>query len=388
MTMICNEPRSPQKPVSRDHSTGTQIRASAILLIILLCGIHTVHAQAIPSGAIEVKDAFLRPREVAEIPALERGQLKPEVLEPGTAVEQSGTLASLDDAEASLAVELARLDLQIAEKEHLDSQETAIAQATLEEAKQLLSQLKLDAEAATRLAAQDISIRQATRDSEVSAQELERAITARKNFSSSVADQQLSKLTLARDQDVLKLEKAQFDQSIEQIRSRSREAMVGQQQSAVQRLERTLAKVRSEHENAQLEILRLQKQVAIAEARLDRRHLKAPFSGVVVEKIRGAGEWVEPGQPVLRMIRLDVLYVEGFVSTEQVSSQSRGQKVMVECGPESSPTRTEGVLIFVSPESDSINRQVRIRAEITNPEQRLLPGEPARMWILPVLAAK
>jgi multidrug resistance efflux pump len=132
-----------------------------------------------------------------------------------------------------------------------------------------------------------------------------------------------------------------------------------------------------------MNLQRLEKQVAIAEARVDRRNLKAPFTGVVVERLKEVGEWVEPGESVMRLICMNTLNVEGFVSTQTVMPALRGQRVIVVCGDSEMQQRVEGKVVFVSPEFDSLNKQVQIRAEINNPELRLLPGQPARMWIAP-----
>lgn len=335
----------------------------------------------IPPGAIEVRDTFLRVREEARIPALEGGQIQSLNCQPGDLVSKGQLLGSLDQVEAELTLELARLEHQIALKTHSESVELPIASANLEEARELLRQTMLDAQAATLLASQDIAIRQAQRESEVSAADFERATVARKEFSSAVSDKEYARLALARDQDVLKLERARFDQNVEKLRSQSREAMVGQQGAAVRRLEQTLKKATTIHETAALELSRLEKQRAIAETRLQRRHFRAPFSGMIVEKLHTEGEWVEAGEPVLRLIQLDVLSVEGFTGTKPAASGLRGRTVVVDMGDADSVVQIQGKIVFVSPESDPINSQIRIRAEIPNPDQKLLPGQPVRMWI-------
>jgi multidrug efflux pump subunit AcrA (membrane-fusion protein) len=336
-----------------------------------------------PESSIEARDVYLRIKDAADLPALERGQLRQIVVEPGDSVEPGQLLAEFDDVEAKLNLELAKIDLEIADKQYRESATVEIARATLQEARQVLSQARLEAEATETLAATDIGIRQATRDSEVSKGDLQRAITARKEFSSSVSEQQLVKLTLVRDLDLLKLEKAKLDQTVDQLRSQSRNAIVAQQEAAVQRLEHALQKAESEHATAALNLNGLQKQVAIAEARLERRKLKAPFSGVIVERLRSEGEWAEVGESVLRIIRMDVLYVEGYVSAPLIQQSFRGHKVLVNCSDSENAGKIDGTVVFVSPEIDSVSQQVLVRAEIPNPDLQFRPGQPAKMWIAP-----
>jgi len=326
---------------------------------------------------------YFRVKESADVPALERGQLKRIQVEPGDNIATSQVLAEIDDDEAKLNLELARIDLSIAQKQHRESLAVSIANATLAEAQELLSQTKHDAEASKILASADIGIRQATKDSELSKTELERAIKAQKEFSSSVSDQHLLKLTLARDHDLLKLERSQLDQSVEKLRSQSRDAIVAQQVAAVQRLQHALSKAESESETEVLKLNSLEKQVEIAEVRLERRKLKSPFPGVVVERLKNLGEWVETGESVLRLVRMDVLSVEGYVNADLVKPEYRGSRIIVSWGTSGNTNRTEGTLVFVSPEIDSVSQQVLVRATIQNPDLLLRPGQPAQMWIAP-----
>ena len=51
----------------------------------------------------------------------------------------------------------------------------------------------------------------------------------------------------------------------------------------------------------------------LAAQKVERHQVLAPLSGMVVEIHRQRGEWVEPGDKVLRIVRLDRLRAEGFV---------------------------------------------------------------------------
>ncbi len=348
---------------------------------ICLCQI-TLSGDEQPTAAIVARDCFLRVKDQAAVPALERGQLQRIDVEPGDRVTASQILAVLDDVEASLNLELAELDLQVAEKQTAESSAVPIAAAAHEEARKLLGQVTVESHIARRTAEADISIRQAEKDRQVSQDELDRALAARAEFRSSVSDQQLAKLTLVRDQDILKLEKAQHDREIELLRSQSREMHVEQQQLAVLRLEHEVSEARTKQSVQELNLQSLRKAVDIARERLERRKLRAPLDGMVVEKLCHAGEWVEPGEPILRVIRLDQLHVEGYVDAQLVDQSCRGRKVRVTCDTRSGSVEVDGVLTFVSPEIDAVNQQVQVRAEIRNPGGSLRPGQAANMQIL------
>ncbi|MGC3972202.1 MAG: HlyD family efflux transporter periplasmic adaptor subunit [Pirellulales bacterium] len=55
-----------------------------------------------------------------------------------------------------------------------------------------------------------------------------------------------------------------------------------------------------------------------AEIDVRARRVVAPIAGEIVETFFRPGEWVEPGKPLLRMVRLDRLRLEGFVAFDAV----------------------------------------------------------------------
>lgn len=67
----------------------------------------------LPHDAVEAHDVFLRIKESAELPALERGQIKRIHAELGDNVEPGQLLVELDDVEAKLNLELAQIDLEM-----------------------------------------------------------------------------------------------------------------------------------------------------------------------------------------------------------------------------------------------------------------------------------
>ena len=50
-----------------------------------------------------------------------------------------------------------------------------------------------------------------------------------------------------------------------------------------------------------------------------RRRILAPIGGMVVDVFRRQGEWVDPGVAVLRILRIDKLRVEAFLSAREVN---------------------------------------------------------------------
>jgi multidrug efflux pump subunit AcrA (membrane-fusion protein) len=101
---------------------------------------------------------------------------------------------------------------------------------------------------------------------------------------------------------------------------------------------------------------------------------------MIVEILTQVGEWVEPGAPVLRMVYLDRLRVEGFVDAARASNDLVGQVVdiSIQLGDEQTHA-TKGKLTFVSPEVHPVNGMVRVWAEIDNEQGLFRPGLQATM---------
>src|SRR5690606_26291557 len=125
-----------------------------------------------------------------------------------------------------------------------------------------------------------------------------------------------------------------------------------------------------------------QQEREAARLSLERRKMLAPIDGVVVEVNARAGEWMEPGEKVLRVLRMDRLRAEGFIATSQLPESLVGAtaRVTVDLPGRKNFTVT-GQVVFVSPEIDPVNGQVRVWVEVDNPDLLLRPGLHAKMQI-------
>lgn len=177
---------------------------------------------------------------------------------------------------------------------------------------------------------------------------------------------------------------------------RSREAVPGAVSlTEVDRLrlvaEKADAEIRRiEHEQKTAELTTRLKEAerSLAELHLQRHRITAPIAGQVVEHFRHRGEWVEPGEQVLRLIRLDVLRAEGYLPASQASTELVGATVRLKVAASRKDAKEyDGKVVFVAPEVEPTTGQVLVRAEIENSELALRPGLRAEMVILPDAAA-
>ncbi|MFM8478155.1 MAG: HlyD family efflux transporter periplasmic adaptor subunit [Planctomycetaceae bacterium] len=391
------------------RNTGMPLLASGFLLGSTLLGSHPARNSGIEPAAVTAGAATVQPtvrilqfqclaRAAAEarVPALERGGLKSIDILPGTHVSQGKQLAALDDREAVLTVQLAERELLAARQKLESSRKVQIAEAAVEEGRQQLEEAEEQATAAELLAADESPVQLARKLEELAEDKLERARVSREQSERSVPAAEWFALQNEWDQSRIRTEAATQERSMSASRSRAARSLVEQQRAALQRLDLQLEEAQSDREDAKLQLQNLQTTLDIAQARLDRRRLTAPFDGVVVEHLKQAGEWCEAGEAVVRVLQLDPLHLEGFASADVAASLKTGQKVRGQVLTPAASAKTdntaennnfpplmlEGRLIFISPEVDALNRQVRIRAEVANPEFRLRPGENVLLNVL------
>lgn len=122
--------------------------------------------------------------------------------------------------------------------------------------------------------------------------------------------------------------------------------------------------------------------LAIAARHIERRRIVAPISGVVVQINQHQGEWVEPGETLMRILQIDRLRVEGFLDARFLGQDLTGRGVTLRTSVgERDDVEFRGVLRFVSPEVDPVDGKVRVWAEIENHDLNLRPGMRGAMII-------
>ena len=285
---------------------------------------------------------------------------------PVVAAEDNKAKAAPSTAESSAkpAIEVQSVVLRLLEEAEVPSQEagvlTSVAVREGERVKQgqLLAQIddqvaRLAADAtkakydiARAKATNDVRIRYAQKAMEVSEAELRRSTDSIERFAKSVSQSQLDVEQLTVQKNKLEAEQAMHEQEI-----------------------------------ATLEMKREESELNAARTQITRRRVVAPFDGVIVQIYARKGEWAEPGQKALRIVNVDRLKAEGFISAQDATAQVVGRSINLIVEPGGARNSFPGKIVFVSPEVDPITGQVRIWAEIDNREGRLRPGQPARMMV-------
>jgi membrane fusion protein (multidrug efflux system) len=113
--------------------------------------------------------------------------------------------------------------------------------------------------------------------------------------------------------------------------------------------------------------------VAQQQAVVDQKILRAPFAGHLGIRAVDLGQYLSAGTQVVTLQALDPLYVDFFLPQQALAHIKVDQTVAahVDTWPgENFP----GKVIAINPLVDTTSRNVQIRATLSNPDHRLLPG--------------
>lgn len=135
---------------------------------------------------------------------------------------------------------------------------------------------------------------------------------------------------------------------------------------------------------AELTVEQSRQELALVDLALRKREIVSPTAGQVVEVLRSAGEWVEPGETVLQILNTARVRAEAMVDSSAVAVDVSGRRIRVTLTAPGQPDRHfEGRVELVDPRINVVSGEFRILAEIDNPERVLRPGQRAVMTILP-----
>lgn len=161
---------------------------------------------------------------------------------------------------------------------------------------------------------------------------------------------------------------------------------------AVDRGELEVAQALKRLKRAEVEAALREADLAEIDDQLKNLNIESPLGGVVLEVNRAVGEWVEKGQPVASIGRIDRLHVHALLNSEQIApSQCPGVSVSVHWVDPSDRQEQvlRGKVLSVDPQMLP-GGGFRIHAEIVNQnidnqidQWQLHPGTEVRMKIFP-----
>ncbi len=114
-------------------------------------------------------------------------------------------------------------------------------------------------------------------------------------------------------------------------------------------------------------------QVATQKALIDKKTLRAPFSGHLGIRSIDLGQFVQPGTPIVTLQALDPIFLDFYLPQQALDEIKNGQKVSVKVDTYADKVFS-GEISAINPKVDTASRNVQVRATLKNPDHLLLPG--------------
>lgn len=135
--------------------------------------------------------------------------------------------------------------------------------------------------------------------------------------------------------------------------------------------ERSISRADYDQARARLESARA--AIASKQALIDKKKIRAPFSGLLGIRQVDLGEFLDPGAHIAPLQSLDPIYADYTLPERFLADISVGQ--VLEVKVQSYPgERFEGRIQAINPGIDPGTRSIRLRAKLENSEGRLRPG--------------
>ncbi|WP_367714319.1 efflux RND transporter periplasmic adaptor subunit (plasmid) [Nitratireductor sp. GISD-1A_MAKvit] len=121
-------------------------------------------------------------------------------------------------------------------------------------------------------------------------------------------------------------------------------------------------------------------QVEKAEAVLQQRQLRAPFSGTIGIPRVDKGQYLSPGTIVATLQDMETMRADFTVPEQQLGNLNIGQPVRLSLNDDSETF--EGEITGIDPKVDPSSRLVSVRARIDNTSGRLTPGQFVQVQVI------
>ncbi len=178
----------------------------------------------------------------------------------------------------------------------------------------------------------DVDVRYSVAAEKVAEAEVEKAVASNRRIPGSVTQVELARLQLNQKKSELQIEQAQLERQLSSLDAQSKEV-----------------------------------EVLAAENRIERRQIASPIDGMIVQVYPHLGEWMQPGDPLARVVRTDKLRVEGYVDSSKYEPSmvhNRPVTVSVMFADEREES-FKGRIVFVSPLVEP-GGDFRVWAEVEN----------------------
>lgn len=168
----------------------------------------------------------------------------------------------------------------------------------------------------------------------------------------------------------------QLEVSQEQAQLRSAEAQLRLAQANLLRQQNLLkgrVSAQADFDTAQAQFDEASARVQEVKALINKKTIRAPFSGVIGIRLVNLGQYLESGAKIAPLQSLDPIFVDFYVPQQAFGQISAGQEVKVRADGLPDEVFT-GKINAVDSIVDEATRNVRVQATFSNPKGLLRPG--------------
>lgn len=259
---------------------------------------------------------------------------QPEAVGQDPGIVDHCLITAIDEADVPSEQQGVLADLKVVEGQHVAKGELMALVDDRMAKKQLeVAQYKLDAARAE--ASNDVNVRYATAAKAVARAELDQMHEANRTQQKTFPAIEVRRAALEVDKAALQIEQAAHDLKLAALKS-----------------------------NVQ------QGELDAASLDLQRHQINSPWEGIVVKRMVHQGEWVKPGDPVIHVVRMDRLRVNGTLNGDLIApGEVEGKPVTVEVKlAHGRMEKFSGKVVYVSP-GFSNRGQYDVWAEVYNRQE-------------------
>jgi membrane fusion protein (multidrug efflux system) len=129
----------------------------------------------------------------------------------------------------------------------------------------------------------------------------------------------------------------------------------------------------SELDKAEAEFKKIQAMVDNQKIMIDKKQIKAPFSGVLGIRKVDLGQYLSPGLSIVSLQAIDPIYVDFAMPQQRLKDLYSGQNIEFTVDSWEG-MRFLGKITAIEPSIDSLSRNFNLRATLDNNEKKLRPG--------------
>src|ERR1035437_5092193 len=117
------------------------------------------------------------------------------------------------------------------------------------------------------------------------------------------------------------------------------------------------------------------KQALVAQqaAMVEKKTIRAPFSGKLGITTLNAGQYLNAGDKIVTLQTIDPIFIDFFLPQKQIGNLAVGQKLILSNDAYTGQVFT-GKITAISPKIDTATRNVQVEATVSNAKRQMLPG--------------